>query len=306
MVHIPRMGQEVIVAFEEGDPDRPIIVGSVYNAEQMPPYDLPANMTQSGIKSRSSKGGSPANFNEIRFEDKKGSELIFVHAEKDQDRSRSRTTRPTGSATTAPRPSTTTRPPMSSTTGPRPSTTMRRSPSTVTAPRTWTRTRRSPFMATAPRSTWTRHEVGTIHGNHGGGGRDDDRRDTMAIVPMAVDKDQTDHDFGGSETENVMQDREHHHRRRPHREREPRTRAHGQRRADCHRSTRTTPSPWARRSRSPPPTRSRITTGSASIMMKKDGTITIKGKDITIEGSGEIVGKASKNMTLKGQKILQN
>ena len=83
MIHIPRVGQEVVVAFEEGDPDRPIIVGSVYNAEQMPPYDLPANMTQSGIKSRSSKGGTPANFNEIRFEDKKGSEELYVHAEKD-------------------------------------------------------------------------------------------------------------------------------------------------------------------------------------------------------------------------------
>jgi len=85
MVHIPRVGQEVIVAFEEGDPDRPIIVGSVYNAEQMPPYDLPANMTQSGIQSRSSKGGSPENFNEIRFEDKKGEEQLFIHAEKNQD-----------------------------------------------------------------------------------------------------------------------------------------------------------------------------------------------------------------------------
>ena len=85
MIHIPRVGQEVILAFEEGDPDRPIIVGSVYNAEQMPPYELPANMTQSGIKSRSSKGGTPANFNEIRLEDKKGSEQLFIHAEKNQD-----------------------------------------------------------------------------------------------------------------------------------------------------------------------------------------------------------------------------
>jgi len=82
-IHIPRIGQEVIVDFVEGDPDRPIIVGSVYNATQMPPYDLPANMTQSGIKSRSSKGGGTANFNEIRFEDKKGSEQFVMHAEKD-------------------------------------------------------------------------------------------------------------------------------------------------------------------------------------------------------------------------------
>src|SRR6185503_10241003 len=70
-IHIPRMGQEVIVEFLEGDPDRPIITGRVYNADQVPPYALPANKTQSGHKSRSSKGGSTANFNEIRFEDKK-------------------------------------------------------------------------------------------------------------------------------------------------------------------------------------------------------------------------------------------
>lgn len=85
MVAIPRIGQEVIVDFLEGDPDQPIITGRVYNAEQMPPYELPANMTQTGIKSRSSKGGSGANFNEFRFEDKKGAEQLFIHAEKNQD-----------------------------------------------------------------------------------------------------------------------------------------------------------------------------------------------------------------------------
>ena len=79
----PRIGQEVLVAFESGDPDRPIIVGSLYNAEQMPPYTLPANQTQTGIKSRSSKGGGTDNYNELRFEDKKGSEEIHVQAEKD-------------------------------------------------------------------------------------------------------------------------------------------------------------------------------------------------------------------------------
>ena len=84
-IHIPRIGQEVIVDFLEGDPDQPIIVGSVYNGENMPPYDLPGNKTQSGVKSRSSKGGGTANFNEIRFEDKMGSEQLFIHAEKNQD-----------------------------------------------------------------------------------------------------------------------------------------------------------------------------------------------------------------------------
>ena len=81
-IHIPRIGQEVIVDFMEGDPDRPIITGRVYNFDQMPPYELPANKTQSGIKSRSSIGGSGANFNEIRMEDKKGSEELYIHAEK--------------------------------------------------------------------------------------------------------------------------------------------------------------------------------------------------------------------------------
>ena len=81
-IHIPRIGQEVIVEFLEGDPDRPIITGRVYNADQMPPYDLPGNMTQSGLKSRSTKGGAGGNFNEIRMEDKKGSEELYIHAEK--------------------------------------------------------------------------------------------------------------------------------------------------------------------------------------------------------------------------------
>jgi len=84
-VSTPRIGQEVIVDFLEGDPDQPIITGRIYNAEQMPPYELPANKTQSGIKTRSSTGGSPDNFNEIRFEDKKGEEQLFIHAEKNQD-----------------------------------------------------------------------------------------------------------------------------------------------------------------------------------------------------------------------------
>ena len=83
MIHIPRIGQEVIVAFEEGDPDQPIIVGSVYNSDQMPPHELPANKTQSGIKSRSTPGAGSQNLNEIRFEDKIGNEHIFIHGEKD-------------------------------------------------------------------------------------------------------------------------------------------------------------------------------------------------------------------------------
>jgi type VI secretion system secreted protein VgrG len=82
---IPRIGQEVVVSFLEGDPDRPLITGRVYNAEQMPPYDLPAHQTVSTFMSRSSKGGGAANFNEIRFEDKQGNEQLFINAERDMD-----------------------------------------------------------------------------------------------------------------------------------------------------------------------------------------------------------------------------
>ena len=85
MVSIPRIGQEVIVQFLEGNPDRPIITGSVYNEDNLPPWDLPANATQSGILSRSTIGATPENANAIRFEDKKGSEEVWIQAEKDQN-----------------------------------------------------------------------------------------------------------------------------------------------------------------------------------------------------------------------------
>jgi type VI secretion system secreted protein VgrG len=82
---IPRIGQEVLVSFLEGDPDRPVITGRVYNADQMPPYTLPDYQTRSTFMSRSSKGGGASNYNELRFEDLKGKEQIFMNAEKDMD-----------------------------------------------------------------------------------------------------------------------------------------------------------------------------------------------------------------------------
>jgi type VI secretion system secreted protein VgrG len=78
---IPRIGQEVIVDFLEGDPDQPVITGRVYNAEQMPPYELPGQRTKSGFRTDSSKGGG--GYNELCFEDKKGAEQIIIHAQKD-------------------------------------------------------------------------------------------------------------------------------------------------------------------------------------------------------------------------------
>jgi hypothetical protein len=83
MQFLPRIGEEVVVAFLAGDPDRPIIRGHIYNKDHLPPYELPANKTQSGIKTRSTKGGTASNFNEIRFEDKKGQEELHLQAERD-------------------------------------------------------------------------------------------------------------------------------------------------------------------------------------------------------------------------------
>ena len=84
-IHLPRIGQEVIVDFLGGDPDYPIITGRVYNADCMPPYELPRNETASGIKSRSTEGGNDTEFNEIRMEDKRGSEQLYVHAQRNLD-----------------------------------------------------------------------------------------------------------------------------------------------------------------------------------------------------------------------------
>jgi len=86
----PRIGQEVLVAFMEGDPDQPIIVGSVYNSEQMPPYqgdgpdsDHPDNAHLSGIKTNTTSGGE--GFNELRFDDTKDKQQVFIHAERNMD-----------------------------------------------------------------------------------------------------------------------------------------------------------------------------------------------------------------------------
>jgi type VI secretion system secreted protein VgrG len=82
-MQLPRVGQEVIVEFLDGDPDRPLITGRVYNGAQSPPYELPAHKTKSTLKTMSTPGGG--GFNELRFEDAKGSEQIFLHAERNLD-----------------------------------------------------------------------------------------------------------------------------------------------------------------------------------------------------------------------------
>lgn len=83
-ISLPRIGQEVVVQFLNGCCDRPLVIGSVYNAANMPPWDLPNNRTQSGILTRSTRQGSADNANALRFEDRKGAEEVWLHAEKDQ------------------------------------------------------------------------------------------------------------------------------------------------------------------------------------------------------------------------------
>jgi type VI secretion system secreted protein VgrG len=85
MINIPRVGQEVIVNFLEGDPDRPIITGRVYNDVQVVPYKLPDHGTVTAFRTSSSTGGGTDHYNELRFEDKTGKEQVFVRAEFDQD-----------------------------------------------------------------------------------------------------------------------------------------------------------------------------------------------------------------------------
>jgi type VI secretion system secreted protein VgrG len=81
MFNLPRIGQEVLVDFLEGDPDNPVVIGTLYNGEAMPPWALPDNKSRSGIKTKSYKG---TGFNEISFQDKAGSEELYIHAQKDQ------------------------------------------------------------------------------------------------------------------------------------------------------------------------------------------------------------------------------
>jgi type VI secretion system secreted protein VgrG len=86
MITTPRIGDEVVVSFLEGNPDRPLITGAVWNGDNLPSYELPAQATVSGLRSRSSKGGGATNFNELRFDDKAGSEYVWFQAEKDLHR----------------------------------------------------------------------------------------------------------------------------------------------------------------------------------------------------------------------------
>jgi type VI secretion system secreted protein VgrG len=263
-IHIPRIQQEVIVEFLEGDPDRPIITGRVYNGDQTPPYPLPDNKTQSGIKSRSSKGGASANFNEIRFEDKMGSEEVYIHAEKDQNNvvENNETTKVGNNRTEDVKNNETI---------------------SIGNNRTENVGDNETISIGGNRTESVQgNEKITIEGNRTESVTKDESVSISGNRTLMVSKDETvtvdgkrEDQVAKSETCKVGKDREH---------------------TITGKDTLTVGKELLIS------VKEKITleTGDASIIMQKDGTIQIKGKDITITGSGNISAKASSDVTIKG------
>lgn len=293
-VQIPRIGQEVIVDFLEGDPDQPIITGRVYNAEQMPPWDLPANATQSGVLTRSSKGGAYGNANAIRFEDKKGSEQLLIHAEKNMDvevendethwvgHDRTKTidhdetvlvkhdrTETVGNNETI-------------TIGADRSISVgRNETATVALQRTHTVGANETIAIGAAQEI----AIGAAQTVAIGAAQS---IDVGANRSLSVGKDHTV-DVGQNQTTTIGKNET--------------------RKVGDNRSTEVAKDDKLRVGKKfvlEAGDEITIKTGDASITMKKDGTIQIKGKDITVSGSGKIGVKASGDMVLKGSKIAQN
>jgi type VI secretion system secreted protein VgrG len=315
-VTIPRIGQEVLVSFLEGDPDRPIITGRVYNAEQMPPYPLPSKKMVSGLKSNSTPGGG--GYNEYIFDDTKGNELIREHGQFDKDSTiehdlREHVLRDRHRDVT------------------RDETTVigNNQTNTIHANRTETVDKDETITIHGNRTeTVDKNETIAIHGGRtenvdkdenitiGGGRTENVSKDESITIGGGrtenVGKDESI-TIGGGRTENVSKDES--------------ITIGGGRTENVSKDESVTVGGGRTLSVSKDDGNTiggaqtvsvgktltvtaadsiTLTTGSASIVMKKDGTITINGKDITIEGSGQITGKASKDMVLKGQKILQN
>jgi len=310
MIHIPRIGQEVVVDFLEGDPDQPIVIGSVYNADQMPPYALPDNKTQSGMQTRSSPGGDGGNFNQIRFEDKKGEEQLHIHAEKNQDIEvendethwvgHDRTKTIDHDETTHVKHDRTETVDNNETItihGNRTETVDLNESITVSGNRTRAVSRSETVTVTMMRT----HTVGINEAITIGAAQEITVGGLQAITvgaaqsisvggsqdvsvgrsqSTAVGKDHTitvgnneSHTIGKSRTANIGEDDS--------------LKIKKKLVIDAGEEI-------------------IIKTGDASIAMKKDGSITIKGKDILIKGSGKITAKADKDMVLKGSKIGAN
>jgi len=318
MIHLPRIGQEVVVDFLEGDPDQPIVVGSVYNAEMMPPFPLPANKTQSGIQTRSSPGGGASNFNQIRFEDKKGSEQLHIHAEKNQDieveNDETHTVGHDRTKTIGHDETTHVKHDRTETVDNNETITIgnnrtekvvsnesisiginrdivvgKNETATVAMMRTHTVGINEAIAIGAAQETvvgafrsvsvgaYQTIQVGGIQSITVGASQSTTvgSNDSLTVGGNRVDQIAKDHSeaVGGKRTAAIKED-----------------------------DTTTVGKNVVIEAGDSITFR----TGDASITLKKDGTITVKGKDITCDGSGQINVKAGKNIVMKGQKILQN
>jgi type VI secretion system secreted protein VgrG len=299
-IHIPRIGQEVIVDFLEGDPDCPLITGRVYNGMAMPPYVLPANATQSGIKSNSSKGGGGSN--ELMFEDKKSSELVYLHAQKDESIvvENDKSERVGHDETIA-------------IGNDRTETVGRNETLTVGNDRTRNVVANEAVAIGGNQTvTVSGNRVDTVTLNEARTVLIAQQQTVGAARNVTVGASQS-HEVGISDAWAVGVDRN--------------TAigvndsltVGGDRSANVDqndsldvgkdRSASINDNDTLKVGKTLTVTAGdeiSITTGKASIVMKKDGTITINGKDITIDGSGKINAKASSTITMKGEKILQN
>ncbi|HEY2377840.1 MAG TPA: type VI secretion system tip protein TssI/VgrG [Gemmatimonadaceae bacterium] len=278
VISTPRIGQEVLIAYVNGDPEDPIIVGRVYNAEQMPPYALPANKTQSGMKTRSTLSGSPDNFNEIRFEDKKGSEELYIHAEKDKkivvenDRASSvghDNTEKVGHDETI----------------------------TVDNDQSLGVKGNQSISVGKDQTVTVSHDRTKAVRNNETTSVDKNRSETVGEnETVSVGKNRS-HTVSEGDTLDVGKDRNVTVAKNE-------TISVGE-----DRSTTVGKNDSLEVSKKLEITAGdeiTITTGDASITMKKNGEIQIKGKDITIEGSGKINVKASSDLVLKGSKVAAN
>ena len=242
-VFTPRIGMEVIVDFLDGNPDRPIITGSVYNQNNMPPFDA---KTQSGIKTHSSKGGTASNYNELRFEDKKDAEQIYIHAEKDMD-------------------------------------TMVEHDETLTVDNDRTKTikhdekssignDRSKSVGNNQSEAIGKDKKISVGENHSETIGKNKTLEVAADHSESIGKNMSI-DIGENLAESVGKNYS----------------------SDIGKKLIFTAGDEIT-----------LKTGSSSIVMKKNGDITIKGKNITIQGYGKIDVKASGNLTLKGSKVSTN
>jgi type VI secretion system secreted protein VgrG len=285
-MHIPRIGQEVIVEFLDGDPDRPIITGRVYNADSMPPYALPEHKTQSGIKSRSSKSGTASNFNELRFEDLKGSEEVYLQAEKDMNiLVKSDETRLVGHDRTKEVKNDET----STIHGNRTETVVKDESITIQGNRTEIVGKDENITIAGART----ESVGKDESIAIGGSRKEavGQNESVAIGGArsgAVAGNETlaiggarQVDVGGADSLNVA----------------------GGRTQDIVGGDQLKVSKKALVDAGD---EIMLKSGDASITLKKDGTIILKGKDISFKASGKIIAKASSDITMKGSKISGN